>query len=576
MKKTLKIIIPIVLSLVIIVSVWWYLFAYDREFTRDMLLRSARYFDKNGNHTIAAWLYNGAYKQADDNDSVAVELAEQYVKSGNYTKAETTLTNAIADGGGVELYIALSKVFVEQDKLLDAVKMLDNIKNPSVKEELDALRPAAPVCSPDPTKTNYYTQYITVTISSTKGTLYVNANGEYPSVQTDKYTTGITLKGGENTLQAIAIADNGLVSPLSVFGFTVGGVIEKVNFVDSTMEAALREAIEFSADKTVNTDNLWIIKEFTVPEGAVQFDDLRHLAYVEKLTVSNAAAGQLTHIAALSNLKELIVTDMTVSAEELVVIGKLPKLQKLTLNGCGLSTVSGLDASGSLEELNLSNNAIRNITPLSSLKKLTKLNLSHNALNDLTDLAAMTTLTQLDVSYNNLETLSPITALSGLKVLNGDNNLLKEITGFQQLTVLEELTLTNNKITNVSPLESCTELKVLDISYNAVSDISMFSVLNKLADFKFTHNKVTKLPQWSVDCELVNIDGSHNSLSSLEPLKGLKKLNNVFMDYNSAISSVKALASCPVLIQVNVYGTKVRNVSDLTNQKIIVNYNPTR
>ena len=30
----------------------------------------------------------------------AIELAEQYKSSGNFTKAEFTLSNAIADGGG--------------------------------------------------------------------------------------------------------------------------------------------------------------------------------------------------------------------------------------------------------------------------------------------------------------------------------------------------------------------------------------------------------------------------------------------------------------------------------------------
>ena len=575
MKKTLRIIIPIVLAIVIVICACWYLFVYDREFTRDMLLYTARNFDSKGNHSVAAWFYNCAYKQAGDNDSVAVELAEQYAKSGNYTKAETTLTNAISDGGGVELYIALSKVFVEQDKLMDAVRMLDNVQNVNVKEQLDMLRPSTPVCSPDPTVSNFYTQYITVNISSDKGTLYVSSNGEYPSVEKDKYSAGITLKDGENTIQAVAVADNGLVSPAAVFGFTVGGVIEKVTFLDSSMEAALRKACGISADKTVNTDNLWTIKEFTVPEDALRFDDLRHLVYVEKLTINKAAVGQLSHISALANLKELIITDMTVNPEELVTIGKLPKLQKLTLSNCALSTVSGLEASATLEELDLSSNAIRNIEVLDNLKKLSKLNLSHNALNDLSALSALSTLTDVDVSFNNLETLSPITTLTGLKVLHADNNQLNEITGFQQFTKLEELTLTNNKITVVAPLESCTELRILDISYNAISDITMFAALSKLTDFTFTNNKVTKLPQWSVDCELINIDGSHNSITSLEPLSGLKKLNNVFMDYNSGISSVKPLATCPVLIQVNVYGTKVKNVSDLTSQSIVVNYNPT-
>ena len=133
MKRALKRILPILLGIVVIVSIVWYLFVYDRDFTRDMLLTQARFFEGQGNHTVAAWLYDQAYRQSEDNESVAIELAEQFKAAGNYTKAEYTLSNAIADGGSAELYVALCKTYVEQDKLLDAVTMLDNITDAAVQ-----------------------------------------------------------------------------------------------------------------------------------------------------------------------------------------------------------------------------------------------------------------------------------------------------------------------------------------------------------------------------------------------------------------------------------------------------------
>ena len=577
MKKTLRIIIPLILALVIILCSCWYLFIYDREFTRDMLLYAARNLDNAGNHTIAAWFYDCAYRQAANNDDVAIELAEQYKEIGNYTKAEYTLSKAIADGGGLDLYISLCKTYMEQDKLLDAVNMLNNVTNTDVKEQLDMLRPAAPVCSPDPiTSGSYYTQYITVTLSAPKGTLYVSSNGEFPSIEKDLYTEGITLKAGENTIYAVTVAENGLVSPVAIYGFTVGGVIEKVTFSDSVMESALREALKVDADKVLYSNDLWTLKEFTVPEGALNLSDLRHLAFLEKLTIQKGVTGQLSNLSGLANLKELYVKDTVVTPEELPVIGNLPALQKLTLNNCSLSTVSGLQGATELLTLDLANNTIRNISPLSDLVKLQQLDLSHNAMNDLTALSAMVSLAQLDVSYNNLTTLSPITVISGLKKLNADYNTIGEINGFQQFTALTELQLSNNAIADLSALSSCAELARLDVSNNALTDILVLSKLTKLENLDFANNKITKLPQWSVDCGLVNIDGSYNQISTLESLKGLKKLNNVFMDYNKGISSVKALASCPALIQVNVYGTKVKQVSDLTSQSIIVNYDPTK
>ena len=158
MKKFFRIIIPIILVLAIIACIGWYLFIYDRDFTRDMLLQGARYFDDQGNHAISGWFYDQAYEQAANNDAVAIELAEQHKANGNYTKAEYTLTRAISDGGSAELYVALCKTYAEQDKLLDVVKLLDSVLSddsnvdPAVKQDLQAMRPAAPCMFPSADK----------------------------------------------------------------------------------------------------------------------------------------------------------------------------------------------------------------------------------------------------------------------------------------------------------------------------------------------------------------------------------------------------------------------------------------
>ena len=580
MKKAIRIIIPIALVLAIIICTGWYLFVYDREFTRDMLLYAARSFEYNGNHTVAAWFYDQAYLQANDNEAVAIELADQYKASGNYTKAEYTLSNAIADGGGIDLYIALCKTYVEQDKLLDAVDMLNHITNTEIKEEIEKLRPAAPTCSPDPSSTgSYYTQYITVKVTAEQGTLYVNPDGQFPSVGKDVYKNDITLTDGENVLYAIAVDENGLVSPVAIFPFTVGGVVEEVKFSDSALEKAIREKLKVTADKLLYTSDLWTIKDFTVPEEAKNLEVLQHLVFLEQLTVKNAQADQIAHISGLSNLKNLTITGASVSAEDMKKIGHLPNLEVLNLSSCSISTVAGLEAAKNLVKLDLSDNAIRNIEPLRELTKLQELNLSHNALNDLSALFQLTALTKLDVSYNNLTTLTPITAITGLKELSASNNTIASITDLQKLTALTYLDLSENAITDIAALSSCVELSQLNISGNKLTDISILSGLTKLVTLNFSKNEVKKLPAFTKDCALVNIDGSYNQLNTLEPLKGLTHLNNVFMDYNKDISSLKALTSCPVLIQVNVYGTKVTKTSqvkDLTDQSIVVNYTPSR
>lgn len=573
MKRFVRIFIPVILALSILLCMGWYLFVYDREFTRDMLLGTARYLENQGNHNAAAWFYESAYSQASNNEAVAIELAEQYKSGGNYTKAEFTLSGAIADGGGLDLYVALCKTYVEQDKLLDAVKMLASVSDPQIKEALETMRPAAPTASPNP---GFYSQYISVSVENESGALYVTADGQYPSLSQTPYTEPITLAEGENTLLAIAVAENGLVSPLSTFGYTVGGVIEEVSFVDAAVEAQIRSTLNVNSEKTLYTNDLWKLTDFTVPQDAVSYGDLKHMTFLETLTIENGKSNDLGFISNLANLTSLRIVNTPVSEEAVSAIGKLPMLKELTLSGCGLSTIAGLDVASGLNYLDLSNNTLRNIEPLSTMDALTEANLSHNALVTVASLSAAKTLEKLDVSHNSLASTSSFASLVSLTELSIANNALADLSGMGNLTALTHLDLSNNQLAGAAELSACKQLTDLNISSNLLTDISPLATLNAITDLNFSHNQVTQIPQWDKNCALVRIDGSHNLLTGVDTLSGLANLNNVFMDYNHDISSVDALAYCPMLIQVNIYGTKVTDVASLVNQSVVVNYDPTQ
>lgn len=572
MKKVIRILIPLVLAIAIILCVAWYLFIYDREFTRDMLLLGARYFEEQGKHNLSSQLYDLAYTQVGNNDAVAIELADQHRKSGNYTKAEYTLSKAIADGGGTDLYVALCQIFMEQDKVLDAVNLLNNITNPDIKSQIDAMRPAAPTCTPDP---GFYNQYISVTFSADVPTLLVNTEGEYPSVHKDLYQASVKLQEGENTVYAVAVSKDCLVSPVSIFGFTVGGVIEEVVFQDDILESAIRQQLAVSPDTVLYSNDLWGITEFTVPEGTQDYSALRYMAFLENLSIHNGAAGQLSVLSHLANLSTLSITNTTVRPEELSIISTLPNLTALTLNNCGLSTISGLENAETLQYLDLGNNTIRNLEPLSVMSGLTHLNLQHNAVSNTSVLSDLAQISTLDLSYNNLKSLSSIGKLTNLTVLNVAHNELTSITGIENCTALERLHLDSNRIEDISSLSVCTAMSHLYVSDNALTSLDGLADLVNLTNLDFANNQVSSLPAFAEDSKLVNIDGSHNLLETLDPLSGLKNLNNVFMDYNAEIFSVDCLKNCPVLIQVNVYGTKVTEVTMLTDQSVIVHYNPT-
>lgn len=572
MKKVLKILLPILLSVAVIGCLIWYLFVYDREFTRDILLSQARYQESQGNHDAAAWFYDRAYDHANQDEDVAIELANQYKSIGNYTKAEFTLANAIADGGHAELYVALCKTYVEQDKLLDAVEMLDNISDANIKAQLDALRPAAPVSNYED---GFYSEYIRVELTVQGGQTFVSTSGQYPSVFDTPYDQPIALAAGETTIYAVTVSDNGLVSPLSVYGYTVGGVIEEVSFADPAVEALIREKLSVNEGSILYTDQLWSIEELVMPAQALDYSDLALLPYLKKLTIESGISEQLKNIGSLSRLEELKLLDCRPSGEDLALIAAIPTLTKLTLADCGLSSIAALEPAQKLTYLDLNGNTIRNISVLGKMPHLEEVYLAHNALTDLSVFANLTNLQRLDVSYNSIPSIAPICSNVSLSWLDVSHNLIATLGAVDNLSGLTYFAAGSNALTDISQLAECESLAYLDVSNNSITDISKLGSLNALQELNFANNTVTVLPKWKKDCALVTIDGTNNLLDSLDNLAGLENLNNVLMDYNADITSVDALASCHLLMQVNVYGTQVSEVSKLTDQGVLVSYNPT-
>ena len=572
MKKATRFLVSLMLGLLIFASVFWYLFIYDRDFTRDTLLRQARFQALHGNSRLSSWFYDAAYNFSGHDENVAIELANQYKKVGNYTKAELTLTTSIHDQPTVELYTALSKVYVEQDKLLDAVQMLGSISNPAIAQEIDALRPTAPEADQE---SGFFSQYIDVHLSSNADTVYYTTDGTYPSVEGSVYDGGISLPAGETKVCAIAVNKDGLVSPVTALDYTVTGVIEKVEFTDAAMEAAMRELIHVSSTSTVYTDALWGITEFTAPEDVKDFSDLKYLPNLTKLTIREQNIPTLESLSPLSRLVVLDLTGSTFPAEDLQVLASLPSLSSLTMAECSLSTIAGLENAANLTYLDLHDNTLRNLDVLETMPSLAELDLQHNAVTDLGKLSGLDKLVKLNIGFNAVTTLAPLSSCTRLTWLNADNNQITTLDGVDKLTALTDFSVNNNKIVGVSQLAGLTALQNLGIASNSVSDITMLNGLTKLQSFDFSgNNAISELPDWPDGCALTTIDGSYNSLTSIDSLRNMQNLTHVYMDYNQ-ITNIDALQDCYCLVQVNVFGNAIADVSALRSKDIIVNYDPT-
>ena len=501
---------------------------------------------------------------------MAIELANQYKSSGNYTKAESTLTSAIKQGGTPELYTALSKTFAEQDKLLDSVALLNNIQDPDLKAQLDALRPAPP--KPDQAP-GFFSQYIDVTLEA-DGTIYYRTDGEYPTTSDAPYGGPIHLNTGETTIQAVTIAQNGLVSELAELNYTIGGVVEPVTLEDPAINAAIRELLEKNAKEQLYTNDLWKIEEFTEPEEAKSFQDLAKIPYLHKLTMHGFQLENLDFLLSSDRLKILDLTGCSLKTENLEVLASLPSLRELVLAETGLSSIAGLQNVTELTKLDLHSNTVRNLEILSGMPQLRQLNLSHNAITDLSALSALKDLDRLDISFNAVTSLAPLASCIKLTQIEAGNNQITSLEGVAGLNLLTYLGVDYNQLTDLSPIAPMTQLVTLKFSYNQVADLSPLSEMTALDALYFSHNLVEALPAWPDGGDLRIIDGSNNLLASMDGLAKMEKLSYVYLDYN-ALTSIDPIKDCYKLVQVNVYGNDIQDVSALTEQDVIVNYDPT-
>ena len=572
MKKVLKIVIPILLVLIILAGCAWFFLYYRTDFTAEYYAeRGAKAYDR-GRYSRAVEYYTYAFQLDPQNVDAALALADSYRADGNYTKVEYTLVSAIASNpDSAELYAALSKAYVEQDKLLDASKMLSSIADESVRATLDAQRPEAPVIQPE---SGYYNTYITVAVSYSDGTPYLSTGDDFPSIADGPYQDPITLPNGETTVTAVVVSDDGLVSEVSQAGYTIGGVVEEVQFTDPALESFVRTALQKAEDDTIYSDEVWTITEMTLPAETQTLEDLSLFIGLETLTANNFGAMDWSGLENLASLQTLDLSGTSLDSTALEAIGTLPNLQTLKLSNCGISTVSFLSNCTTLQTLDLSGNSIGDLKPLSSLTALETLSLQSNAVTDLSALSGLSSLKSLNVSQNARSSLTPIQSCTQLQELRADNCALATLEPVKALEALSVLSAANNAITGVDALASCTALTVLDLSNNQITDISALASCVALTDLTLNHNQISALPTFSGECPLQNFSANNNLLTDVSGLSSLMQLNNVDVDYNQ-ISSLNSLASCENLVKVNAFANPITDVSALTGRQVIVNYDPT-
>lgn len=567
--QVLKRVIILVLIVALLGGAAWYFLMYNPGLTAGVLSSWGDSAMDSGDHRGAVRWYSWAVKLQPGEQELSVKLANAYKLTGNYTKAEYTLSRAIAAGGDVEVYEMLCQIYVEQDKLLDAVTMLDKVTDPQIRAQLDARRPAAPSVDLEP---GFYNQYMTVSLTG-DGTLYVSTTREYPTTAAPCQGP-IELGLGQTTVSAVSIDETGLVSPLSVFGYTVAGVVEDVVLEDAALDAHVRELLGRGSGSVLTTADLWSITELALPADVKDLSQLALFAELTSLTVSDRASMDLSFLSNLQELKTLDLSGSAVNAEQLSLIGGLPKLEELNLSGCGLSTLSGLEGLTTVRSLDLSVNSISDLTPLMGCTALERLHLQHNAVSNFSVLGHLNGLVYLDLSHNSLADLTPISSCKKLEYLDVSTNLLAHLSGIEELTALQTLNASSNDLVSISGIGSCTALVQLDLSNNLLESMDDLVTLINVVNLDVSYNDIVTIPDFPDEAQLAVFNGCHNFFENVTGLANLTNLNYVYLDYNN-ISDISCLAGCINLIQVNVFRTNVSDVSALEDMDVIISYDPT-
>ncbi len=526
---------------------------------------------EDGKYDRAVFFFRHAAEMDTDEPSYVLSLADACIADGSYTQAERSLVEFIRKAPSAALYTKLSSVYVAQDKLFDAQKMLDSITDSAVRAEIDAVRPAAPVFTP---AAGEYDERIALSFESDSA-VYYSLTHEYPTTASHAFSEAITLEAGQTHVSAIAVGENGLVSPLAEADYLIVGVVEEVSFSSAELESYIRELLYISRTEPVMSDLLWTVTELTVPADVLDYSDLRYFTGLTSLTVHDSAVTDYSFLSELTELQTLDLTGSLVSADTLALIGALPLLSELHLSGCGLSNIQPLSANTALTVLDLSENSISNLSPLAGCTALTELNLAGNAVDSLTALEKLTELKTLDITGNAVSSLVPLAKCDELQTLRAEDNKLSDLSVLAGMTDLRVFTASRNAISDLSALASCTKLERLELASNALTSVDVIASMPNLTYLDIARNQVAKLPALAPTARLQQFYASYNALESVEALAGLAELAYVDVDYNEKLEDIECLSTCPILVQVNAFGTKVKEVKALTDQSIIVNYDPT-
>lgn len=227
-----------------------------------------------------------------------------------------------------------------------------------------------------------------------------------------------------------------------------------VMFADPVIEAAIRVVLER-------------------PDGDIRKSELLEITVLGDASGTGGAFGDISgEITTLFDLKWL------------------KNLTVLSLGGCGIKSLVGIEELNHLEILRLRRNDISDLEPLRDLVQLKELDLSENPIYDTSALCNLVNIESLGLGDCEKIDLSPVSGMSKLKILSAPFSNITDISMLGNKIDLEYLHLFHNNISDISSLKELTKLTYLELSLNNISDIDVLAGLPNLEYVGINDNPV--------------------------------------------------------------------------------------
>lgn len=533
--KAKKIILSAAVILVFVLGCGGYFFVKNNaSIMSEIYMRRAESCKKDEEPLKAAYLYEKVLSLNPKNAPAAINYAKLNISLGNYTKAEEELLKCTQNSNNaIDAYTALSGMYVGQGRIKDAVELLNNIPNELIRAKIGAIRPTAPIFSPD---SGRYSEKTEISLKNAENiSCYYTMSDSDTAEFENPWEENIVLPMGKTTIKAVAVGSNGLVSDITDCAYNVDDLSAAVTFKDSTVEAMVRAALSrYSGHITVGE-----LKSVTslcnsqfdgkkIGGEISTFSDFQYLRNLTELSLAN--------LSELPNLSGLSV---------------LTSLKSLTLNNCGINSgsISTLSNMPNLNALDLSDNSLDNISCLSEFSKAEYISLKNNLITDVTPLLTFENLIYLDLSGNPLGNITAIGLLPKLKALTLSNCKLSDITALKSLTALTHLDISNNHVSDIEPLSACISLENIIAGNNSIAILSPLSGLPKINSLDLHGNNIRSIRPLMTLENLKTLNINQNSVNDLSALRSCDALQTVFAEGNP-IDVEKAVQ---VLTRVQIY-----------------------